>query len=162
MAVRKEHDSLDEDQKESKMQMKEVEPTVFDIEKHSIPPHESESIEKNNGIFGLLEMCGVKKSRTESNANPHLVMDDHPTGRLLPRTVGTDEIEEERLSISNCLSSPMKYESRTESNANPYLIMDDHPTGRLLPRTVGTDEIEEERLSTSNCLSSQMKYEYRV
>ena len=41
MAVRKEQDSLDEDQKESKMQIKEVEPTVSDIEKHSIPPHES-------------------------------------------------------------------------------------------------------------------------
>ena len=144
------------------MQIKEVEPAVSNIEERSIPPHESESIEKNNGIFGLLEMCGVKKSRTESNANPYLVMDDHPTGRLLPRTIGTDEIEGERLSTGKCLSSQMKYESRTESDANPYLVMDDHPTGRLLSRTIGTDEIEAHRLSTSKYLPSQMKYESRT
>ena len=129
---------------------------MSNIEKHSIPPHESESIEKNNGIFGLLEMCGVKKSRTESNANPHLVMDDHSTGRLLPRTVGTDEIEEERLSTSNCLSSQMKYESRTEPDTYPYLVMDDHPTGRFLSRTIGRDEIEAHRLSINKYLTFQM------
>ena len=45
------------------------------------------------------------ESRTESKANPYMVMNDHPTGRLLPRTFGTYE------STSEYLPSQIKYES---------------------------------------------------
>ena len=71
-------------------------------------------------------MCSVKKSRTESNAinreergvmatnissrSNHL-MNDHPTGRLLSRTVGINKIEAKRLSTGEYLSSQRKYES---------------------------------------------------
>ena len=94
-----------------------------------------------------------RESRTESDTNPYPVMDDHPKGRLLSRTNGTNEIGAHRLSTSKYLPSQMKYEPRIESKANPYIVMIDHPTGRLLPRTIGTDE------STSEYLPSQMKYE---
>ena len=83
MSVRKEHDSLVEDQIEGKMQRKEIRSAVLNIENHSNPPQESESIEKDNGILGFLEMCGEKKPKTEPNTDPYLVINDHPAGRLL-------------------------------------------------------------------------------
>ena len=45
------------------------------------------------------------ESETESSPNPYPVKDNQPTGRLLPRTGGTNEIEEESLSTGLSLSS---------------------------------------------------------
>ena len=104
------------------MQIKGMDPAVSDTEKCSVPLPEKESVEKNNGeIFGILEIRSVKSNAinkeeggvmaTNISSRSNHLMNDHPTGRLLSRTVGINKIEEKRLSTGEYLSSQRKYES---------------------------------------------------
>ena len=69
-------------------------------------------------------MCGKKKSKIEHNTDPYLVINDHPAGRLLQKTTGTDEIEGGGIGTNDCLSSQMQYESKIKPDIGPHLVMD--------------------------------------